>query len=306
MVHRLHGARGNDAGESDPSTERASSPATVRTSGPTTGSAVVWGILCDALDIRVGAAGRSMLDILDAGGGTGSFAVPLAELGHRVTVVDRSPNALAALDRRAAEAGVLDRVHGRQGDIDGLLDVVGSASADVVLCHGVLEVADDPAAALAAMVGCLRPAGLLSVLAANRHAVVLSRALAGHLEAARHALADPAGRWGEGDPSPRRFCTDDLLALLGAAGLRVGPVHGVRIFTGLVPPGLLDIESDFPGALLALERDAAEHPAFREIAAQLHLLATLADVAGQPHDRTPPDRTPHNRTPHDRTPHHGT
>lgn len=291
MVDRLRGARENDAGEHDPgeydpATGQTSGPTTPRTGGPSIGSAVVWELLCDALDTRALAAARPVLDILDAGGGTGGFAVPLAELGHRVTVVDRSPDALAALDRRAAEAGVTGRVHGRQGDVDGLLDVVASASADVVLCHGALEVADDPATALAAMVHCLRPAGLLSVLAANRHAVVLSRALAGHLEAARHALADPVGRWGEGDPTPRRFSIDDLLSLLGAAGLRIGPVHGVRIFTGLVPAALLDVESGSPAALLALETQAAEHPAFREIAAQLHVLATLEDSAGQPHDRS--------------------
>ena len=53
--------------------------------------------------------GRRAGDVLDIGGGTGGFAVRVAELGHRVTVVDPSPDALAALDRRAAESGVADR-----------------------------------------------------------------------------------------------------------------------------------------------------------------------------------------------------
>ena len=43
-------------------------------------------------------------DVLDIGGGTGGFAVRVAELGHRVPVVDPSPDALASLDRRAREA----------------------------------------------------------------------------------------------------------------------------------------------------------------------------------------------------------
>ena len=55
---------------------------------------------------------------LDLGGGTGGLAVPLAELGHHVTVVDPSPDALAALARRAGEAGVADRVTAVQGDAD--------------------------------------------------------------------------------------------------------------------------------------------------------------------------------------------
>ena len=53
--------------------------------------------------------------IVDIGGGTGGFAVPLAQLGHRVEVIDPSPDALAALDRRAREADVADRRDGATG-----------------------------------------------------------------------------------------------------------------------------------------------------------------------------------------------
>jgi SAM-dependent methyltransferase len=41
--------------------------------------------------------GGECLHILDVGGGSGRFAVPLADKGHRVTVVDRSPEALEIL-----------------------------------------------------------------------------------------------------------------------------------------------------------------------------------------------------------------
>ncbi|MFJ2114202.1 class I SAM-dependent methyltransferase, partial [Streptomyces sp. NPDC087850] len=109
-------------------------------------TAVVWEVLKEALDRRAKAAGTDVLDVLDTGGGTGNFAVPVARLGHRVTVVDPSPNALFALERRAAEAGVAERVRGVQGDIHGLFDVVERDGFDAVLCHGVLEYVDDPVA----------------------------------------------------------------------------------------------------------------------------------------------------------------
>src|SRR3954465_4717017 len=96
-------------------------------------------------------------DVLDIGGGPGGFAVRVAELGHRVSVIDPSPDALAALDRRAREQGVA--VSGQQGDLSTLLEVTGPAAADVVLCHGVLEVVDDPAAALATLRTVLRRDG---------------------------------------------------------------------------------------------------------------------------------------------------
>lgn len=63
-------------------------------------TAVVWDALRAVLAELAGATGRDVLDIVDAGGGTGGFAVPLAALGHTVTVVDPSPDSLAALERR--------------------------------------------------------------------------------------------------------------------------------------------------------------------------------------------------------------
>ncbi|MFE6776127.1 class I SAM-dependent methyltransferase [Streptomyces sp. NPDC057702] len=242
-------------------------------------TAVVWDVLKDALDRRAkaehqgGAGARETLDVLDTGGGTGNFAVPVARLGHRVTVVDPSPNALFALERRAAEADVADRVRGVQGDAHGLFDVVERGGYDVVLCHGVLEYVDDAAEGVRNAVAALRPAGVLSLLAAGLGGAVLARALAGHFTEARQALTDPAGRWGEGDPVPRRFTADQLSELVTAAGLRVDAVHGVRVFADLVPGVLVDTEPGAMDALLRLEAAAAELPAFHSVATQLHVLA---------------------------------
>jgi S-adenosylmethionine-dependent methyltransferase len=238
-------------------------------------TAVVWEVLRAALARRAEELGRPVLDVLDTGGGTGNFAVPVARLGHRVTVVDPSPDALFALERRAAEAGVTDLVRALQGDTQTLPDLVEPASVDAVLCHGVLEVVDDPAEALGQLTAALRKGGLVSLLAANRNGVVLARAIAGHFTEARTALGDPQGRWGATDPTPRRFTVDELRALADAAGLRTASVHGVRIFADLVPGVLVDTEPGALEALLALEQAAAEQPAFHAVATQLHLLAEL-------------------------------
>ncbi|WP_329386596.1 methyltransferase domain-containing protein [Streptomyces sp. NBC_01351] len=235
-------------------------------------TAVVWEVLKEALDRRVKATGRDVLDVLDTGGGTGKFAVPVAHLGHRVTVVDPSPNALFGLERRVSEAGLADLVRGVQGDAQGLLEVVERDSYDVVLCHGVLEYVDDPAEGVANAVAALRPGGTLSLLAAGLGGAVLARALAGHFTEARTALTDPAGRWGSGDPVPRRFTAEQLSELVGGAGLAVGAVHGVRIFADLVPGVLVDTEPGAVEALLRLEEAAAELPAFHAVATQLHVL----------------------------------
>jgi SAM-dependent methyltransferase len=232
---------------------------------------VVWEVLSAVL-AEADPSGTG-LDVLDAGGGTGGFAVPLAAAGHRVVVVDPSPDSLAALQRRTAERGLGDRVHGVQGDLTDLPTLVPPASADLLLCHSVLEVVDDPADALAALAGVLRPGGRLSLLVANRAAAVLARALAGHPDEAARALSDPAGRWGPADGVARRFTPDELDELVRGAGLLVEQFHGVRVVADLVPSAVLDTEPGAAAALLALERSLSDRLPFRDLATQLHVLA---------------------------------
>ena len=224
-------------------------------------TAVVWDVLRPVL-------GDGARDVLDIGGGTGGFAVKVGELGHRVSVVDPSPDALAALARRAREIGV--EVAGQQGDLSSLVDSVGADSADVVLCHGVLEVVDAPAAALATLREVLRPGGTLSLLVAQRHAAVLARAMAGHFQQAL-ALLEPGATTGR---SGHRFTHDEITGLLAGAGFTTSSVHGIRVFADLVPGSLLDLEPGATAALVELERAVADRPEYHPLATQLHLIAT--------------------------------
>jgi S-adenosylmethionine-dependent methyltransferase len=241
----------------------------------------------DALDevlaVRAAHVGRAALEVVDVGAGTGGFAVRLAKLGHHVTVVDPSPDALAAARWRAAELGVtLTAVQGEASEIAGL---VGDGAADLVVCHNVLEYVDSPAAAMAAIARVLRPGGTVSVLAANVVAAVLQRALAGRYEEARRLLTSNAGDPAVSAPvapvapvpapaqggltEHRRFTLAGLTALIEGAGLRAGDAHGVRIFAGLLPG--VGADPATADALRDLEEAAAGYPALRDIAARLHI-----------------------------------
>ncbi len=232
---------------------------------------MVWDVLRDLVSARVAETGRQALDIVDVGGGTGGLAVPFAALGHNVTVVDPSPDALAAAQRRAAEAGA--RLTAVQGEAASLDSVAGTKAADLVICHNVLEYVDSPTDAMTAIAAVLRPSATVSVLASNAVAAVLHRALAGRFTEARQLLESEKAQPGS-DP-PRRFTLPALTALIEGAGLRAGEAHGLRIFSGLVPGALLDGDAGGVGgteALRALEAAAAATPPLRDIAAQLHLL----------------------------------
>lgn len=234
-------------------------------------TAVLWEVLRGALAAFPGPPGE--LSILDVGGGTGGFAVPLAELGYSMTVVDPSPDSLAALERRAAESGVADRVLARQGDAIDVASILGGQSVVAVLCHSVLEVVDDPAVALRALVGVLRPGGIASVLVANRVAATLARVAAGRLGEARDLLASDVGRAGPGDPLRRRFSAAGIQALLADAGLRSRSVHGIRIFADNAPTALLETDVTAAEELVALEHAVATDPSYLPLATAIHVLA---------------------------------
>jgi len=257
-------------------------------------TAVVRDALRAVISGLVTETGRARLDIVDAGGGTGGFAVPLAGLGHTVTVIDPSPDSLAAAQRRAAEIAVPLRAI--QGDVADLPGVVGEQGADLILCHSVLEYVDAPSAAMAAIARVLRPGGTVSVLAASAVAAVVHRALAGRFDEARRLLSEisanstglaaqdenaeatdrpdglegPGG--GRGAARPRRFTLAGVVGLIEAAGLRPGAAHGVRVFADLVPGIFADADPGAADALLALERAASADPAFHDLATQFHVL----------------------------------
>lgn len=234
----------------------------------------VLGSVLDDLAAAGGPHGRDAPVVLDCGGGSGSRAVPLAVRGATVTVIDSSIDALAILARRAAEAGVAERIRGVQADVESLPDAAEPASADLVLVHGVLDATRDPAHVLAAAAGVVRAGGYLSVVVPNPVAAVLTRALAGDLSSALAELTvtDP-GAGGPGPNSAALLDLDGLRVLVETAGLEVTATHGLGAFSSSVPGSVLDGQPAGRAVLDELDRRGAVRSPYREIAGRLHLLA---------------------------------
>jgi S-adenosylmethionine-dependent methyltransferase len=149
------------------------------------------------------------------------------------------------------------------GDVGALV-----SDADLVLCHEVLEVLDDPPAALATIVSILRPGGTLSLVVPGLHGAVVARAMAGHFQQARSLLDDPHTQG-----SGRRFTPDEITTMLANAGLVPDAIHAARVFTDLVPGALLDSEPGAAQALLELEQAVFDRAEYLALATHLHVLA---------------------------------
>ena len=215
------------------------------------------------------------LEVLDLGGGTGGVAVPLGEAGHHVTVVDPSPDALAALRRRARESGSRTTS-----------SVCRATATRSVPCSGTGRSTSSAVTArwrssTTRLRPCvpppraLRPGGRLSLLVSGRLAVVFAKAIAGEFGQARAALTDPSGRWGPTDPLPRRFEVDQLETLLADAGFADVHVRGTSILGHLVPAAHIDSEADRT-ALAELDELLVTGPGrdfLRTLGNGLHVLA---------------------------------
>lgn len=98
------------------------------------------------------------LRALDLGCGDGTTALPLAQLGADVTGIDIARNLVEAGNRRAAEAGLSDRLRFQEGDACNL-EGVGEASFDLVLTVFGAMFAPKPFEVAREMVRVTKPGG---------------------------------------------------------------------------------------------------------------------------------------------------
>src|SRR5215468_6486156 len=106
----------------------------------TAGERAAWDRILD-----LALAGRSPLDALDAGCGTGFLSFELAARGHRVTGVDFAPSMIAEARRKAAERGV-SSVAFEEADAERL--PFGPGRFDLVVSRHLLWTLPHPEAAI--------------------------------------------------------------------------------------------------------------------------------------------------------------
>jgi SAM-dependent methyltransferase len=138
---------------------------------------------------------RSRVVDLGAGTGTGTLALARHLPGAEVTAVDMDEDMLAHLRRRAAEAGVGDRVRTVRADLDGAWPDLGPA--DLVWAAKAMHHLADPARALAQVRDVLRPGGHFLITEIDSFPRFLSDpagvALEDRLHAAQAQMRDEAG-----------------------------------------------------------------------------------------------------------------
>lgn len=100
--------------------------------------------------------------ILDAGGGTGRKAIPLAGEGfEHITILDHAPEWLRLAEEKAKAAGLLENLEFVVGDVCAMPQMEDESFDYVVAMGGVISYCGDPAAALKEMSRVLKREGKL-------------------------------------------------------------------------------------------------------------------------------------------------
>ena len=176
------------------------------------------------------------LRVLDIGGGNGLDAIPLAALGHQLTLVDFSPEMLAEARVNAWELGVSDMMTFHQADLTTLPALFPEPVFDVILCHNLLPYVEDASAAIRTICQALQPGGLLSIICVNGYSDAYRAALQqGDLAAAVRQLEAETNYTSLFEVEVRHYTAQEMVQPLQKAGCVVIGNYGVRCICDYLP-----------------------------------------------------------------------
>lgn len=238
--------------------------------------AAPWGrlrfsVVRETLRRQAEALGDGPLRVLDVGGGDGRDALALAEAGHEVTVLDPARSWLAEAERRAAAAGVGERLRTVEGSIDDLAPA--GTGFDLVLCHFVLHYRPADAGDVRRLAEAARPGGRVSVMAPNAAARVVMRLTREGPEA---ALAEHTSQEFESatfSTSARKVSADEVTAELVASGLVPVGRYAARVVSDYVADDSLKEDPAYFAALERLELALCDQEPYVRLGAMWQVVA---------------------------------
>lgn len=174
--------------------------------------------------------------ILDAGGGSGRWAVRLARMGYHVTLTDVLTGLPDAAQRRLDVKGLLDRVIIERMDIRDMTKLAHD-SFNLAMAHDVLSYCGEPQRTVGELVRVTRPGGHVIVSAESRIAAT-QEIVAGNWEQAERILATGQATTKQPPPAQvvRFFDIDEMVTLFEQENLQVVRVFGRAILTERLSP----------------------------------------------------------------------
>jgi len=223
----------------------------------------------------------SGLRALDAGGGTGSYAVELAELGYHVCLLDFSAEMLALARERilSHDPDLLELIYFRQGDVEEIDGLFPAGYFDLILCHTLLEYLAQPLEVAGALATALGAEGLVSFVLTNPEADALRIALTRHDPKEAHLALEGSSSAAHLFGLSRRIIPPKEVAeKLGQLGMVKVADYGVRVVADYLPPEKL-ADPQFYGELFELEKALGRLQAYKPVGRYRQLLMRKSGAA---------------------------
>ncbi|MEU2754170.1 class I SAM-dependent methyltransferase [Streptomyces albidoflavus] len=218
--------------------------------------------------------GGEPLRVLDLAGGDGGDAIRLAARGHHVTIVDYAPAMLTAATERAVAGGVTELINCVEADATDLPRDLADGEFDVVLCHNLLQYMDDVPGTLASALAPLKPGGLVSVMAINRHSAPLNIAVREMDPAAALAALDTdQARTQMFNSALTLHTAEEIIPTLRKLSCRDIAHYGIRSFCDYITDDARKHEPDFYTDLERLELATTARPPYMHTARLFQLTA---------------------------------
>lgn len=173
--------------------------------------------------------GQNEMRILDAGGGNGLDAIPFAKQGHKIDLVDYSPEMLTDIQDRILQENLSAQITTHLADVTNILDLFPDTKFDLILCHNVLQYIDDVPLLFRNLANLLRPNGVISIVSINRYSTPYHTAfLDNNLSETFAQLNTRTSKARIFDAVMTNYCADEIKELLENVKIVVEGDYGLR------------------------------------------------------------------------------
>ena len=226
--------------------------------------------------------------VLDAGGGTGRWTVPLAKKGYRIVLCDISPGMLQRACDKIRKESVSHRACATLQNLEAL--AFAGETFDFVLCEdGPLSMCDAPKA-VGELRRVLKPGARIWASVVGRYVMALRRLQKDPEEAVALATGARSFTSYKGIESTRVFSPAELRELFVQQGLEVTAIYGSGIASGRLAAEIRNT-THYDEALFRqiaeLEQRCSEEPSLLGMGEYLQIAARKPPI-GSPTESEPP------------------
>jgi len=218
--------------------------------------------------------------VLDAGGGTGKWAIPIAKLGYEVTLLDISAKMLMVARKKIEEQGLGHLIDVRQGDME-RTDFL-KEYFDFILCEGdAFSLTPNPARALREFNRILKFDGLVSLNICNHYKLfpIMIQRMAKIDDIRRYFAESGYGQEPFEGATFRTWRPEEALKMITDAGFDIQAYAPRQVLADLLSDEIekaMKVDEEILEGIQQLEEEFIRHPILAALGGHIMIVAIKA------------------------------